>query len=360
MTHSVAECAHAVQMMRVEVVWNKGIAALCDWRFPDEFSDGVHYSPNAEFAGALASRLLPANLISRHALDAQIRDGDVVWVRLSWLKSFVREVLPNVQNRFTLVTGDSDSCVPGELKYLAAKILASRYVSSWYTQNYDGSIPSDRISAIPIGVDFHMASEKPIWGEQVTSPEEQERLLLATSRSLPGLADRQRKVYVDFGWQRRRSLRHYRRYVPLQGTGFHESRFRLTALLKDNPAVHFQNGAVSRTEMWRLRGQYAFVLSPHGMGLDCHRTWEALALGHIVLVPSSSLNALFRDLPVVCLSSWADITQDNLERWLERYAGFDGSDERLTSRYWVNKMRTASLPSPAGVAIDSEERGARA
>jgi hypothetical protein len=76
------------------------------------------------------------------------------------------------------------------------------------------------------------------------------------------------------------------------------------------------------------------------MGLDCHRTWEALALGHIVLVPSSSLDALYTDLPVIPLRSWGDITPENLEKWLRVFGEFDGVHPKLKSSYWVNRMRS--------------------
>jgi hypothetical protein len=332
-------------MEQVKTIWNKGIAALCDRRFPDEFPDGVNYSPVPLLAGALVSRWLPDNVISQHQNGLQPQDGDVVWVRVSWLKSFVREVLPYLRGNITLVTGDSDSCIPAELGRLGEMILRTDCISHWYTQNYDGTIHSDRVSPIPIGVDFHMASEKPIWGEKIAAPFDQEKSLVDTSRSLPPLRMRSRKVYVDFGWQRRRGLRHYRLYVRLKGTTFHESRFRVAQLLKTNSAVHFQEGPLPRKEMWRKRGQYAFVLSPHGMGLDCHRTWEALALGHIVLVPSSSLDSVFEGLPVVPISSWSEINEANLDVWLDQYANFDGKNERLTSRYWLNKMRMKGMPA---------------
>jgi hypothetical protein len=76
------------------------------------------------------------------------------------------------------------------------------------------------------------------------------------------------------------------------------------------------------------------------MGLDCHRTWEALALGHIVLVPSSSLDGLYFDLPVVVLKNWSEITPKNLERWLSLYSNGGATHEKLRSSYWVNEMRS--------------------
>ncbi len=105
-------------------------------------------------------------------------------------------------------------------------------------------------------------------------------------------------------------------------------------------AVVCQEAPLPRSEMWRRRGQYAAVLSPHGGGLDCHRTWEALALGHLVVVPSSALDPLFEGLRVVPVQSWDEIDWKNLARWLAERSG--ASRDPLTSRYWLTRMRSAA------------------
>jgi hypothetical protein len=323
----------------VELLWNKGIAALCDRRIPDEFPDRRNYLSVPSFAGAMASSKLPDNLIADPQAYSDIREGELVWVRISWLKSFIRQVLPLVNARFLLVTGDSDSCVPSELGREARVLLESPKIAHWYTQDYDGSVTSEKISPIPIGIDFHMLSERPIWGENITSPEEQEAVLKSVCSQLPPRKDRVQKVYVDFAWQPGFGLRNYRRYHALIGTRFRESRRRIAKKLRKNESVFSQQGPIPRTELWRERGKYAFVLSPHGMGLDCHRTWEVLALGHIVLVPTSSLDSLYTGLPVVMLNDWKEITSSNLERWLLRFQGNCGTDKKLKSSYWIAKMK---------------------
>jgi hypothetical protein len=333
--------AESAVARRVELVWNKGLAQRCDRRFPDEFATG-QYSPIPTLAGALTSSKLPGDLIANPEAHCDIRDGELVWVRLSWLKSFVRQILPRVKGRFVLITGDSDSCVPSEVMPEARSILACRNIAHWYTQNYDCSMQGERISPIPIGIDFHMLSERPMWGEEVASPAQQEDLLESIRRSLLPLAHRIPKVYVDFAWQQSLGLRHYRRFHPLKGTTFHDSRRRIARKMMRNESVFCQPGPLRRSQMWQERGQYAFVLSPHGMGLDCHRTWEVLALGHIVLVPSSSLDSLYVDLPVGIVKSWDDITPDALTEWHSRFAFGVGAHERLKSAYWIAQMRKAA------------------
>jgi len=343
---------------RVELIWNKGISALCDRRFPDEFPLGKGYSPMPAYVGALWSRRLPDDLIRDPSAAAKIQNGELVWVRLSWLKAFVRQVLPSVRADFVLVTGESDSCVPSEIGEVGRAVLESSRVVHWYTQNYDGSMPGERISPMPIGIDFHTLGAKAFWGEDMSSPFEQEQSLLAIGESLPRLQERQRKVYVDFAWQRgfgafggwRRDFGFFRRLHPLKGTTFHESRRKLAGKFRGNELMHCQTGPLSRKEMWRRRGEYAFVLSPHGVGLDCHRTWEALALGHIVLVPSSSLDSLYAGLPVVPLRSWNEITSESLDRWLSIHLNGGTSREKLTSCYWANEFRTCAQAGVASAA----------
>jgi hypothetical protein len=321
-----------------ELIWNKGIAKLCDRRIPDEFPDGV-YSRVSTNAGALASSKLPDTLIANPATFSNVCDGELVWVRVSWLKSFVRQALPLIKGRFILVTGDSDSCVPSELLREATTILDSANLLHWYAQNYDGTLSTDRISPLPIGIDFHTLCDRATWGESPSSPLQQEQKLKAIGQSLSPIQNRIAKVYVDFAWRKGRGLLSYRRFHPFKGTEFKESRHAVASKIRDNDQVFCQAGPLSRSEMWRARGQYAFVLSPHGVGLDCHRTWEALALGHIVLVPSASLDPLFEGLPVVSLKSWKEITAGNLQKWL--VLGQPGSeiDERLHSQYWIGRMR---------------------
>lgn len=326
---------------RPQLVWNKGIAALCDRRIPDEFPDG-DYTPVSTLAGALMSSRLPDNMIADPQAHFSIRDGELVWVRLSWLKSFVRQVLPHVKSRFVLVTADSDSCVPSELMTEARAIISSPVVTRWYTQNYDGTVVSDKLSPLPIGIDFHTLCQADAWGELKASSSDQERKLITLRDDLPPADQRIPKVYIDFAWQKSWGLRSYRRFHPLRGTDFRPSRRRIATQLRGNDLTVAQQEFLPRNTMWRTRGDYAFVLSPHGVGLDCHRTWEALALGHIVLVPSSSLDPLFAGLPVIPFKSLDEISGENLARWLKNFRGWRGNNERLTSRFWVEKMRAAA------------------
>ncbi len=309
-----------------ELVWNKGIAARCDWRIPEEFPVGLGYASALEPVGHSVPPHLLGNLISNPEVYREIKDGDLVWVKFSWLKSFVEQVLPLVNAKFVLVTADSAIGAPLPIMAEALELLEYPNVLYWYAQNCDGPGFLDRMSPLPLGIDFHTVSEQPKWGEELSSPQQQEQMLLSIRRELRPARERMRKVYVDFAWQPPDL------YRP-------EKRQRVLAKILTNECIVFQSKPLPRKQLWRKWGEYAFVLSPHGRGLDCHRTWEALACGHIVLVPSSPLDSLYEGLPVIPIKDWNEITPQNMNVWLDRYSGCEIGEEKLMSRYWVSKMR---------------------
>ncbi len=165
---------HTMHDTRVELVWNKGIAALCDRRIPDEFPDASSYYPISLLASASPVPAHPANLIANPSDYRDVRRGEVIWVRLSWLKSFVVQVLPLLENPNVLATGDADSSTPSEVLPEAWTILNSPKILYWFAQNHDGFSGGRKMSPLPIGNDFHTISERPCWGMEISSPQDQE------------------------------------------------------------------------------------------------------------------------------------------------------------------------------------------
>lgn len=310
------------------LVWNKGIAALCDHRLPDEFPSG-DYRHQPKFANARLRRDRPADFIDRGDLPLPVAPGDIVWVRLSWLASFIEQALPHIDADFVLATGDSDESVPSSIASFVPEILDHPRVIAWFAQNGRASADG-RLLPLPIGIDFHTVSERPKWGEEVTSPIDQERALLAIAESLRPVERRAPRVYLDF-----------------LSRSSYGGRPAIIASLRGNPLAVVQPGQLPRNAMFRRRGEFAFVVSPHGAGPDCHRTWEALALGHIVLVPASPFDSLYEGLAVVPVRDWTRIDERALAEWLDRYAPLTRDNPRLTSRWWVARMRAASSATRA-------------
>ena len=86
----------------------------------------------------------------------------------------------------------------------------------------------------------------------------------------------------------------------------------------------------------------SFVLSPHGGGYDCHRTWEALALGCIPIVKSSPIDRVFERLPVLIVQNWSDVSLGLLEQTRTRFAAHHWAWHRLTLSYWATAIRNTT------------------
>lgn len=297
-------------------VWSRGLALLCD------HNGGFDFVRHQRGGGRAAIRF------AADAYDG-IRDGDLVWVRLIALPQFVREALPHIDASFALVTGDEDWAMPSEFEQAGA-VIANPNVICWFTQNIDGTDRSGKLVPIPIGIDFHTISDRRRWGHWQATPRQQELELESLRSAMPTNGDRIVRVHADFHFNRSKEQR------------LGDSRDDVQAILSRNPNVDFQLRKVSRLELWREKTRYAFVASPHGHGLDCHRTWESLVLGNIPIVKHSSLDDLYAGLPVVIVSDWEEITASNLQRWHEtHHAAFLDAEvqDRLTNRYWIARMR---------------------
>ena len=85
--------------------------------------------------------------------------------------------------------------------------------------------------------------------------------------------------------------------------------------------VYFASKTTTNAFWESLRG-YAFVISPWGNGLDCHRTWEALQMRSVPIVRSGHLEQMYLDhnLPVMVVQSWSDVNETSLREWSTRMA----------------------------------------
>jgi hypothetical protein len=88
-----------------------------------------------------------------------------------------------------------------------------------------------------------------------------------------------------------------------------KERSRAIEFSKSNSQV-FQMPAFTSPKKYReLVSNSAFVLSPPGNGVDCHRTWEAIYLGAIPIVLSKYWPFHHLDLPVLVVEDWSEIPE---------------------------------------------------
>jgi len=310
-------------MIETPWLWNKGIAALCDHRLPDDYPQGkysCHCDSSSRSKGSFYM-----------ALPDRVSAGDLLWVKVDWLPFFVSNILPDIDEPFVLVTGDSDHSMPSVMPEESECIQVSSRVIHWFTQNFDGTA-TDKISPLPIGMDFHTLQRQEFWGIRQLPVTKQNEVLEMVQKKLQPVAGRQRKLYIDSQFSGRKD--------PHRAGAINElARSDLFRLIHADPAVHIQAHFLPQFEMWMQRGQFSHVLSHHGNGLDCHRSWEALILGHVLVVQKSSLDPLYKELPVIIVDDWREVKDISSSEMLLVDSSKEFRREKLTNSYWIDKMR---------------------
>lgn len=260
-----------------------------------------------------------------HYNFGKLEEGEIVYICSSAIPEFSK-LINRIHCPFILVTGDCDESCPVELFGSHEQFLAfieHPKIIRWYSQNCVGNHP--KLFQIPIGLDYHtMAKGDHAWGRQIgPSDQEGELVAIATSPNTPS-----------------RDLRHIRAYSNFHfsmNTKFAQDR--RDAIAEIPPAcVFYEPRPVTRSASWTEQAKYTFVVSPHGNGLDCHRTWEALVLGCIPIVKTSPLDPLFDGLPVWIVKKWSDVSKDAMIQILEDFRGRIFTMDKLTLEYWMKHI----------------------
>lgn len=84
--------------------------------------------------------------------------------------------------------------------------------------------------------------------------------------------------------------------------------------------------------------QNGFVFSPPGLGTDCFRIWESLAMGGIPVVMSSTIDKQFNNLPVIIVDDYGLATPSELAHARRNLEGKDFDMRPITGEYWVEQI----------------------
>lgn len=265
-----------------------------------------------------------------------IQEGEILHVCPQALPNFVSKVLPKINKRFILVTNNSDLTIPDDVEKEFFAIILNPYLIHWFAQNF--LLDHPLVSRIPIGLDYHTLipsrkqsfawsqPERHSWGIKM-DPILQEKQLITLASTAKPFWEREQKAYANFQFLMTT------RYGKVDRIDAYQT------VPKD--LVYYEPAKCVRDICWNNMTRYAFVLSPHGNGLDCHRTWEALCLGCIPIVKSSGLDPLFKDLPVWIVYSWKDVTEENMKCIINEFRERTFRYERLTTGYWTDRIAAA-------------------
>jgi len=255
------------------------------------------------------------------------KDGDCIYIKFAFFTQFIHQILPQLNYKFILITGDGDETMPDDMisPEIFNNIINDARLIHWYSVNCNERY-HEKFSLIPIGVNFHSLTfgEFCGWSSGAMTPKEQEEMLDSIKKKSGEFYQRQPKCYSNF---------HFVTYSEF-GNPRQDA---INKIPKD--LIYYEPSLVDRETTWTKNAEYAFTVSPMGHGMDCHRTWESLMLGTIVIVKKSQLDSLYEGLPVLIVDDWSEITQDLLDKTIEEFKNKEFNYERITLKYWVDKIR---------------------
>lgn len=260
---------------------------------------------------------------------SKLYDGCSIYICSSAIPQF-SNMLFEINCNFILVSGDCDESCPNDLfasKEEFLTFIENPKIIHWYSQNCI-LLEHEKLSQLPIGLDYHtMSYSNHSWGN-MSSPIEQEQMINNIKAGAKPFYERIMKCYSNFHFS--------------MGTKYAYDRIDAYNNI-DRNLVYYEPNRVIREKSWQTQSMCAFVLSPHGNGLDCHRTWEALCLGCIPIVKTSPLDSMYNELPVLIVNDWNDITIELLQKTVDEYKGREFRYEKLTLKYWMDMIKLHSI-----------------
>ena len=279
----------------MEYVASRELAKACNFRNKQLVSSSGH---------------IDSNLID------QLTENASIYICNTAIKTFATN-LYKLKCNIVLVSGDSDNTI--SLTPDTEKILNCDKITHWFAQNC--VVNHEKITRMPIGLDYHTipCGTMPHWGAKKTEAEQEAEI---------------KTLLIDAKPFHQRKIACY--------SNFHFTKDRGDRLDAFNSIpkglVYYEPNGISRLETLRHQMEYAFVISPFGCGLDCHRTWEALILGCIPIIAHSGLDPLFEGLPVLLVDKWSDVCEGLLDSTILEFQNRKFNLDKLKLRYWTEQF----------------------
>lgn len=235
--------------------------------------------------------------------------------------TFFKDIIKNFKNKIILITLETDGFD------MRNEYLSNPLLYHWFTWNKP--IQHEKLTCIPIGLNFdrhHNSIVNYINGDNNNNIRDK---LFAVNLSVSSNPDRIKLIQTaKTKWS---GFCTHIDNIPFLNT------YRRQSIIEGKIKVD-----VTNPKCYEILSKYKFILSPPGAGIDCHRTWEALYCGTIPIIIESSINELYRDLPVLIVNSWEEITKDLLEQKYVEIQNNIKNDKynmkKMYMNYWTNEI----------------------
>lgn len=287
---SWAHCDYIFDGTNYHLLWN----IENGWRGSrDPFLSGDTFRENCDYI---------FDRINHYLNPKKVAFGDVIFVETDLLPEFFEKIHPHIGCSYVLITHNSDLSVPGEYEHM----LDDEKILAWFGQNVS-DCSHFKLHPIPTGLANYY------WGGEDT------------------------QTFVNVHRRFSKAPKEHFLCISLNlNTDFSVSPSIYNQFVSE-PCCFIASGAILEDYLVDL-SLSLFVLSPQGRGIDSHRTWEALYMGAIPIIESSSLDSMYDGLPVVIVKDWKEVTFSFLEKKLEELKGLSVCSEKLWVDYWFGQI----------------------
>lgn len=243
-----------------------------------------------------------------------------IFINSDSIESFVKYDLQLFNANFIIFIGNSDirfdnkMIVSPEMQIL----LKHPLVSKLYIQNL--GCAHDKISFMPIGLDFHTLWEKPKkngFGFRIT-PLLHQKIIYDILRNSKELCQRENLIYCNWHFEINRGDRR-ECYDEV-----------------DKKLCYFEKIKVNRFDNYKKIVAFRFVLCPSGLGWDSYRIWETLLMGSFPILKINEFTKNLENLPCILVEEWSQINFEFLKNESIRISESKYDFSILFNSFWIN------------------------
>lgn len=228
----------------------------------------------------------------------------IILIKIDYLQIFFDEYFSKFSNKMIIITHNGANPVTEKYR----KFLENEKIVAWFAQNPEFYHP--KLIAIPVGfLNFHHSHEY-------------FNILKNLSRKNPK------------EWNERKSLL----YIHFNVRTNLKSRKKLLTRFQNFTAVKILNKRVKFEEFFKNLNDSKYVLCPRGSGIDTHRFYEAILMGAIPIVESSTLNPIYNQTTSLILPSFEILTEEMLLNPSNYIKNMNFNREIIFMEYWLKKI----------------------
>jgi hypothetical protein len=273
--------------------------------FSDDLYDDAVYGESLQ--KYCNKKFRPSNIDMSY--DTKLENRDVWFIKRDFIPEFFR-LIQNIESiSINIVTNYSDYETDDSIANMKPKIVGKVFSPNVTTNHPD-------IISIPLGFG-------PKWNP--TTPQIEHIKKFNTNKPRTNL------LYVNF---RPGTYQHERGPLMQKFVNLAASGHKWVTIGTQSPDPQAFDGYL--TELTDSK----FCLCPRGNGIDTHRLWESLYCRTIPIVRYENAYRNFRDLPILFVNDWSEVTEELLHTKYEQFLATEWNYSKLRASWWGKQFNS--------------------